>query len=135
MNFPLQVHISPRLHHSLQERTNSCKERMKLSSLYLGTGELERRLVRQVDERIIAKKDLSCHFLLDCLRGTRGHPSSHTLLQPLLAKHPQAVKLSLYHTPDFRGLLKQVFPARFNEGVGLQHMKVYVFDDTVIISG
>ena len=108
---------------------------MKLSSLYLGTGELEQRLVRRIDDRMSAVKGLSCHFLLDCLRGTRGSPNSCTLLQPLIAKHPQAVRLSLYHTPDFRGLLKRVFPERFNEGMGLQHMKVYIFDNSVIISG
>lgn len=41
----------------------------------------------------------------------------------------------MYHTPDLSGLLKQVMPPRFNEGIGLMHMKIYAFDDTLIMSG
>ena len=108
---------------------------MKLSSLYLGTGELERRLITCISDRLSSRVGLSCHFLLDCLRGTRGSTSSCTVIRSLMAKHPESVRLSLYHTPEFRGLLKQVFPERLNEGMGLQHMKVYIFDDNVIISG
>lgn len=33
------------------------------------------------------------------------------------------------------GWLRWLVPARYNELFGLQHMKVYVFDDTVLISG
>jgi len=41
----------------------------------------------------------------------------------------------MYHTPDLSGMLKKIMPARFNEGIGLMHMKVYAFDDTLIMSG
>ena len=41
----------------------------------------------------------------------------------------------LYHTPALRGALKRLLGERTNEIVGLQHMKLYVFDDDVIISG
>lgn len=41
----------------------------------------------------------------------------------------------LYHTPKLSGLLKSILPERTNEIVGLQHMKLYIFDDTVLISG
>ena len=43
--------------------------------------------------------------------------------------------MSLYHTPALRGLRKLLFPRRFDETVGLQHCKVFVFDDDVLISG
>lgn len=38
-------------------------------------------------------------------------------------------------TDVFLNYLKQVLPQRWNETVGLQHMKLYVFDDSVLISG
>lgn len=45
------------------------------------------------------------------------------------------VKVSLYHTPDLRGIWKTHMPERWNEIVGLLHMKVCVFDDDVLITG
>jgi CDP-diacylglycerol---glycerol-3-phosphate 3-phosphatidyltransferase len=41
----------------------------------------------------------------------------------------------MYHTPNFRGLKKRFVPQRFNEGWGLQHIKLYGADDEVILSG
>jgi CDP-diacylglycerol--glycerol-3-phosphate 3-phosphatidyltransferase len=41
----------------------------------------------------------------------------------------------MYHTPNFTGLKKKIVPKRLNEGWGLQHMKLYGIDDTIIISG
>lgn len=58
------------------------------------------------------------------------------MLQPLLlSSHSERLKLHLYHTPNLRGLLKKLLPERFNEGMGLQHMKVYLFDDNLLLSG
>jgi CDP-diacylglycerol--glycerol-3-phosphate 3-phosphatidyltransferase len=41
----------------------------------------------------------------------------------------------MYHTSNLNGLRKAVVPKRVNEGWGLQHMKLYGFDDEVILSG
>jgi CDP-diacylglycerol--glycerol-3-phosphate 3-phosphatidyltransferase len=41
----------------------------------------------------------------------------------------------MYHTPRLRGLVKRVLPARFNEVVGVQHIKVYACDDNLMLSG
>lgn len=41
----------------------------------------------------------------------------------------------MFHTPNLTGLRKRLIPKRINEGWGLQHMKLYGFDDEVIISG
>ncbi|XP_043523660.1 CDP-diacylglycerol--glycerol-3-phosphate 3-phosphatidyltransferase, mitochondrial isoform X2 [Frieseomelitta varia] len=41
----------------------------------------------------------------------------------------------LYHTPKLRGFLKMIIPDRFNELIGLQHMKLYMIDNDIIISG
>ena len=41
----------------------------------------------------------------------------------------------MYHTPLLRGALKALVPQRYNETLGLQHTKIFVFDDSVILSG
>lgn len=64
-----------------------------------------------------------------------GQINSRTMLLPLLQRFTSQMRVSLYHTPDLRGLLRLLVPQRFNETIGVQHIKVYLFDDSVIISG
>uniref|UniRef100_A0A672USG2 CDP-diacylglycerol--glycerol-3-phosphate 3-phosphatidyltransferase n=1 Tax=Strigops habroptila TaxID=2489341 RepID=A0A672USG2_STRHB len=79
--------------------------------------------------------DLRVSILLDYTRGSRGRKNSRTMLIPLLQRFPEQVRVSLFHTPNLRGLLRLLIPERFNETIGLQHIKVYLFDDNVILSG
>jgi len=74
-------------------------------------------------------------MLLDHLRGSRGLPNSKTMLSKLVSDSRGNFQLYLYHTPNLRGLVKRYFPERFNEGFGLQHMKLFVFDNDVILTG
>ncbi|KAJ1915249.1 CDP-diacylglycerol--glycerol-3-phosphate 3-phosphatidyltransferase [Mycoemilia scoparia] len=85
-------------------------------------------------------KTLKLNILVDCLRGTRVDSkgnSTASLLLPLIHKFGQdRVKISLYHTPELSGMKKKLVPPRWNEGVGIQHIKAYIFDNTsLIISG
>ncbi|XP_048345752.1 CDP-diacylglycerol--glycerol-3-phosphate 3-phosphatidyltransferase, mitochondrial [Sphaerodactylus townsendi] len=117
------------------------KKRVVLASLYLGTGPLEQELVDCIEttlERSLQACDssnLSVSILLDFTRGSRGAKNSRTMLLPLLRRFPEQVRVSLFHTPNLRGLLRLLIPERFNETIGLQHIKVYLFDDNVILSG
>ncbi|XP_043441640.1 CDP-diacylglycerol--glycerol-3-phosphate 3-phosphatidyltransferase, mitochondrial isoform X3 [Prionailurus bengalensis] len=79
--------------------------------------------------------DLKVSILLDFTRGSRGRKNSRTMLLPLLQRFPEQVRVSLFHTPNLRGLLRLLMPERFNETIGLQHIKVYLFDNNVILSG
>lgn len=123
-------------------KNNICKakKRITLASLYLGTGPLEEDLVSSVKDRLLhARKlntDLKVHVLLDHVRGTRGRSkNSRTMLIPLIKQFSENVKLSLYHSPDLRGLLRLFVPEKFNETIGVTHLKVYLTDDTFILSG
>uniref|UniRef100_A0A8C0M5J2 CDP-diacylglycerol--glycerol-3-phosphate 3-phosphatidyltransferase n=1 Tax=Canis lupus familiaris TaxID=9615 RepID=A0A8C0M5J2_CANLF len=64
-----------------------------------------------------------------------GRKNSRTMLLPLLQRFPEQVRVSLFHTPNLRGLLRLLIPERFNETIGLQHIKVYLFDNNIILSG
>jgi CDP-diacylglycerol--glycerol-3-phosphate 3-phosphatidyltransferase len=40
-----------------------------------------------------------------------------------------------FFTPEMRGFLKSLLPERVNEIIGVQHMKFFIFDDAIMISG
>lgn len=70
------------------------------------------------------------------MRGSRGKLNSRKMLKPLLnGKYSHSCQIFLYHTPKLRGFLKMIIPDRFNELIGLQHMKLYMIDNDIIISG
>ncbi|KAK7004516.1 CDP-diacylglycerol--glycerol-3-phosphate 3-phosphatidyltransferase mitochondrial-like isoform X1 [Biomphalaria glabrata] len=123
----------------LKLKTRRAKHRITYASLYLGTGALEKDLVSSMREACLnavhaGNSKFEVNVLLDYTRGSRGKVNSRSMLRPLMAEH-RNVKVSLYHSPDLRGLLKKILPERFNETVGLTHIKVYLFDDSFIISG
>ncbi|KAM8836077.1 CDP-diacylglycerol--glycerol-3-phosphate 3-phosphatidyltransferase, mitochondrial isoform 2-T5 [Spinachia spinachia] len=138
------VHVlaSPdHFYQTMKARIKTARRRVVMASLYLGTGQLEQELVDCVEEALLRSHengdapDLKVSLLLDYTRGSRGQTNSRTMLLPLLRRFASQMRVSLYHTPDLRGLLRLLVPQRFNETIGVQHIKVYLFDDSVIISG
>uniref|UniRef100_A0A8C5R0N1 CDP-diacylglycerol--glycerol-3-phosphate 3-phosphatidyltransferase n=1 Tax=Leptobrachium leishanense TaxID=445787 RepID=A0A8C5R0N1_9ANUR len=121
----------------MKTQIKTAKKRIVMASLYLGTGSLEQELVDCMEETLRSpdSSDLQVSILLDFTRGSRGSRNSRTMLLPLLRRFPHRVRVSLFHTPNLRGLLRLLTPERFNETIGLQHMKIYLFDDNVILSG
>lgn len=49
--------------------------------------------------------------------------------------HKDQVRITLYRTPDLTKGLEKILPSRLNEVIGVNHMKIYVFDDNVLMSG
>lgn len=119
----------------LIQGVQSAHKRICFSSLYLGTGPLERHLVHALHQACQAHPEtLQVTILLDGIRGRRGQHHSFSLLEELKRTFPKNVTLLSYVTPQHRGL-SSCLPERWNEVVGLQHMKYYAFDDDVLISG
>ncbi|KAI8138281.1 hypothetical protein BJV82DRAFT_523663 [Fennellomyces sp. T-0311] len=119
----------------LKSRILSAKQRVFIAALYVGHAEQE--LVETLRTALRRSDQLQVHILMDCLRGTRVSKgkSSATLLLSLIEEFPSQVQVSLYHTPDLKGMLKKTLPQRFNETIGLMHLKIYGFDDAVMLSG
>lgn len=114
---------------------HNAKERITFASLYLGNGPLEKKMLDCIKSNLSYQHNtLSINILLDFTRGSRYESNSRTVLLPLINENNK-LKVSLYHTPALRGLLKKYVPHRWNELMGLQHMKLYIFDNTLIISG
>ena len=62
------------------------KERISMSSLYLGTGKLEQFLVERLNRQIKGNPHLHVQIVLDHMRSTRSdrkNKSSYTLLKDL----------------------------------------------------
>ncbi|TQS39167.1 hypothetical protein Golomagni_00313 [Golovinomyces magnicellulatus] len=94
--------------------------------------------ISTLQESIRARSCLKLSILTDALRGTRESPLSScaSLLAPLVEEFgPERVDIRMYHTPNLAGIKKCYIPKRINEGWGLQHIKLYGFDDQIIISG
>ncbi|CAR30874.1 hypothetical protein ZYGR_0P01760 [Zygosaccharomyces rouxii] len=120
---------------TLKSKISKAERRIFLASLYLGKTEDE--LVDCIGKALENNPNLKVYFLIDGLRGTREAPSkcSATLLARLLEKYDNRVDIRLYKTPAVIGWKESVVPKRFNEGLGLQHMKIYGFDDELLLSG
>ncbi|ESN90719.1 hypothetical protein HELRODRAFT_71229 [Helobdella robusta] len=146
----IEIIEGPReFHEKLKELSLKSKKRILLGSLYLGISPLEQELVDSIKDalRESDKTDngkLRVTVVLDYMRASRGFKNSRTMLLSLINHHsspsstlPSSSSLNLYlfHTPDLRGWLKKCLPERFNEVVGLFHIKAYIFDDHIIISG
>lgn len=128
------IHEPATFYNTLVAKCADAKRRIMLASLYLGIGGLETRLVNAIHSNMKNNVRLKVDVLLDFTRGTRGEKNSKTTLMSLLQESDN-FQLSLYHTPVLRGLTKKLAPPRWNELLGIQHMKLYLVDDTVIISG
>lgn len=119
----------------VQNKIRNAKRRVYLSTLYIGKTETE--LIGVIRQALQNNKKLEVSILTDALRGTREdpNPSCASLLVPLVKEFGERVKICMFHTPNLNGWKKQRMPKRINEGWGLQHMKLYGFDDEIILSG
>ncbi|XP_020300212.1 CDP-diacylglycerol--glycerol-3-phosphate 3-phosphatidyltransferase, mitochondrial isoform X3 [Pseudomyrmex gracilis] len=131
------VHEPQAFYTTLLEKCRHARKRITLASLYLGTGTLETELVNVIKQAMnTGDGNVQVRILLDYMRGSRGKQNSRKMLEPLLkGNYGKNCKIFLYHTPNLRGIMKAAIPDRFNELIGLQHMKIYMIDDDLIISG
>eukprot|EP00474_Spongospora_subterranea_P004360 CRZ04818.1 hypothetical protein [Spongospora subterranea] len=122
---------------SLLELISHSKDRISLSSLYLGVDDQESALVQRLRFQIHKTPSLAINFVLDYHRAQRRDPNlrnSFTCLEPLVADRSPRFRLHLYRSPLFSPY-HNLLGERIKEVIGVQHTKLYVFDDTVIISG
>ncbi|KAJ8728227.1 hypothetical protein PYW08_016612 [Mythimna loreyi] len=119
----------------LCERFQKANRRISVASLYLGIGSMEKKLLDITKKNLKDKKCLNFKVLLDYQRGTRGEVNSVTQLRDFVNELPNQCSVNLYQTPRLQGSWSKALPSRYNELVGLQHMKLYIADDSVLLSG
>ncbi|EPS96851.1 hypothetical protein FOMPIDRAFT_1129671 [Fomitopsis schrenkii] len=120
---------------SLLEMIRRARRRLFISSLYIGSEDLE--LVKALESSLQANPSLHVYMHLDYNRCTRPEPlSTANMLLPLLKQYPDRVHIWLFRSPKLKGLMAKLMPPRFNEGWGgTWHPKIYGADDDLVISG
>lgn len=120
---------------TLCERFKNAKQRISVASLYIGIGELEKDLLDLTAQNVKRQSEIKFNVLLDYQRGTRGEENSRTVFYQFIDKNCERCRLALYQTPRLQSIWSTVLPSRYNEIIGLQHMKLYIADDFVVLSG
>ncbi|CAH8657678.1 unnamed protein product [Schistosoma rodhaini] len=143
--------------HSLLDHIENANKRIILSTLYIGTGPLENELVTALT-KAVRERNVKLTILMDATRGLRpclttnyyttnaNNLSSTTNLLELPSSYSSChflaplttlpnVSILLYRRPFPYKWIRYMLPNRWNEIFGVQHIKAYIFDDSVIMSG
>lgn len=123
----------------LLNRIPQCKGRITMSALYLGTGKKEQVLLETLRQSLDKNSNVQCNLLFDYTRSNRKEgidgQSSKDLLTAVASNQ---TTVSFFLSPWFSKWFNKTFLLprdKQNEIISLQHMKVFVLDDDVLISG
>jgi CDP-diacylglycerol--glycerol-3-phosphate 3-phosphatidyltransferase len=128
-------------YNTLRERIKTAQNTIILSALYLGNGKLEKQLIQDLEDAIKDienRPNLSISLIFDHSRAQRGPNSSLDLLSPLLSlasSSPSRFSVYLYEVPLLRHFPYSYLPAEMKEIAAVYHVKFFLFDETVILSG
>lgn len=120
-------------------KTITCKKRLALSALYLGSGTKEKAIVQEICQNLAREEShMSVKLLLDAHRATRKTQngiSSVTALDKLLSY--ENVHLSLVETRSYESTFDRFMRKlqKWNELKSTYHTKFLVFDNDVMITG
>eukprot|EP01121_Diplochlamys_sp_Union-15-3_P010373 TRINITY_DN2902_c0_g1_i3.p1 TRINITY_DN2902_c0_g1~~TRINITY_DN2902_c0_g1_i3.p1 ORF type:complete len:436 (-),score=55.41 TRINITY_DN2902_c0_g1_i3:29-1336(-) len=135
----IQVLSEPReFFEYLKLSISNAKKQIILSSLYIGIGAKSEQLVNAIKQALYEHPKLKVTILLDKQRASRssnGKSSRSLLLQNLSIPFPDRVSIYLYQTPHLKWPLNHILPSQVNEILGVQHIKAYITDSNLLISG
>uniref|UniRef100_A0A6T7GI72 CDP-diacylglycerol--glycerol-3-phosphate 3-phosphatidyltransferase n=1 Tax=Attheya septentrionalis TaxID=420275 RepID=A0A6T7GI72_9STRA len=137
-------------HRKLCTRIQSAKHRVKLASLYVGAGThpREKELLETLQQASNNNESLDIKILLDASRALRpistgndgDEPTSSALAVLEHIQESTEKKISqngngLYLFPILEEPLRSWLPSPLDEVAGVFHLKAYVIDDCLILSG
>eukprot|EP00116_Pleurobrachia_bachei_P004921 sb/3465183/ len=112
---------------TLLQLSASATQRARISSLYFGSGKTEHQIAGNLTSSV-RTRGCDVSVLLDHCRGLRNGAPALSNLRTVAPIHmfrpPHGFKIHNYRVPSLLGELLRV-----------HHMKYYLFDDTVILSG
>lgn len=116
--------------HLLRSKTQSAQRRIVLSALYLGADEEALQLTNDLcgAARDPTRPHLDIQLLLDYSRTMRSSKEYRTTIRPL---SEAGVNVHLFRMPQCQDFLSH----SLNEILGVYHIKFFIFDDEVILSG
>ena len=87
---------------------------------------------------MLCNEQLQVTLLIDYARGSRVDQSGKSSLGQLSAlaeEFKERISINTFRSPRTFTWWFKYIPQRFNEVLGVQHIKAYVFDDECLISG
>ena len=111
---------------TLLKLSSEVKERSRISTLYIGTGDTEHGVVNNLVSSV-KKHNCDVSLMIDRYRGTRDGGIILKDLRRMGLVH-------LYQAP-YWSRVRYNKPGVIGELLGVHHMKYFLFDDNVIISG
>ena len=121
--------------HSLKSLAAQSERRVFLSGLYLGSDGPSKELVAAVESAMRQRPQMGVGLLFDEGRGTRPESSGETSVSTALPLIRRGARLHLWRSPNRVAWKEAFLGKRLSELLGVQHAKVHVFDDTVLLSG
>lgn len=121
---------------SMQKGIKTSHRRILMSSLYIGDGPLEQYLLQLLFNKLELYKHMRLTLVNDYNRSRRSSRiPTVKLLGPLKQNFPpnSNVTLSFFRPPRSPVVLNSIMT--LNEIFGVQHTKVCVFDDNVLLTG
>eukprot|EP00042_Codosiga_hollandica_P051548 m.634636 g.634636 ORF g.634636 m.634636 type:complete len:487 (+) comp58303_c0_seq7:2-1462(+) len=131
------LHSPSEFYSTLRDGIKTAQKRVVLAALYLGTTKHDTDLIKEIEGFANRTQHTggSIRLLFDWTRGTRGQVNSATITHPLVQQFGHMCDVSLYHTPELRHIWKRILVPPFNEIISLTHVKIYIYDDTLLLSG
>lgn len=123
----LTTHAEPENFYSeLRRLIANARSRIVISALYLGSGDKEKLLLKDIESALESNPELKISFLLDHSRARRGGQSSITLLSPLVDRFGARLSVSFYQMPLLRTAPYCWLPFWLQEVVAVYHCKVLI---------
>jgi CDP-diacylglycerol---glycerol-3-phosphate 3-phosphatidyltransferase len=125
-------------------QTRCSKKKISLASLYIGTGSNEQYLIHELHKAVRRNPELQLNVIVDKNRGTRRSSdgtSTATICGKFYERLKKNVNICFFQMPksldssDVLLLVETLLPERLNEIFQTFHLKIYVFDDCVILGG
>ncbi|OAF66517.1 hypothetical protein A3Q56_05753 [Intoshia linei] len=140
----VKILSTPReFYRELMKKIESAQHRITLTSLYIGDSGLEEDMINLIDKKVnVTENPVKCLILIDKNRGRRKPHSERnfqlTRIIHILTKYnrnPENFSVYFHNNGRIKNYHKYLLCKRVVELIGVMHMKVYIIDDSVIISG
>lgn len=132
----LKVLYSPtEFYNCIISMIRNAKQRLYLSSLYIGTGEIEQKVIKEIEINKKINRTLQCALFFDKGRSERREKGISSLdILKTLTHYPNTT-ISLYQNPKIDKPHFSMLPSIIKELIGVYHTKIVISDNDILITG
>jgi len=118
----------------LIQNISQAKDLLVITSLYIGNGELEEKLYREIESFL--ERGGSATIIVDHGRGLRGEKkSTYARCLKMYKQYHHNLTLGYFYSPLVEQSIVAKRISQLQETLATQHTKIYLADDKLILSG